>query len=81
MAVPAAASTVATAFFFYDFGWTHGFVSEPVAIFLDSISLHLRFAHFAEGLVKLSDLVYFAALTAICGAITRLSFELRRVGA
>ena len=79
--VIAAASTVAISFFLYDFGWTHAFVTEPVAIFLDAISMHLRFSHFAEGLVRLSDLIYFASLAAICGALTRLAFELRRVGA
>ena len=57
------------------------FVSEPVALFLDEISLHLRFGHFAEGIVRLSDLVYFAGLIAVAAATTRLSFEIRRVGA
>jgi len=79
--IVAAAATVALAFLFYDFGWTHAFVSESVAHTLDAISLHLRFAHMAEGLVLLSDLVYFAALALISAVLCRLSFELRRVGA
>lgn len=78
--IVAAASTVALSFLFYDFGWTHAFVSEPVAIFLDAISLHERFAHMSEGLVFVSDLVYFLALAALSGVATRLSLELRRVG-
>lgn len=79
--IVAAAATVGVAFIFYDLGWTHAFVTEPVAMFLDSISLHLRFAHMSEGLVLLSDLVYFAALVLLSGVLTRLSLELRRVGA
>jgi hypothetical protein len=79
--IVAAAATVAIAFIFYDLGWTHSFVTEPVAIFLDSLSLHLRFAHMAEGLVFLSDFMYFVALAIFSGALTRLSIELRRVGA
>ncbi len=78
--IVAAASTVAVAFFFYDFGWTHAFVSETVAIALDAISLHQRFAHMAEGLVLLSDLVFFVAVAIISGFLTRLSLELQRVG-
>jgi hypothetical protein len=35
----------------------------------------------AEGLVFLSDFMYFVALAIFSGALTRLSIELRRVGA
>lgn len=77
----AAASTVALSFFFYDFGWAHALVGESLAGVLDSISLHLRFGPFAEGVVRLSDLAYFAGLPAVSFAVTRLSFELRRAGA
>ncbi|MDP6980523.1 MAG: ABC transporter permease [Myxococcota bacterium] len=76
--VVAAASTVAVCFIVYDLGWTHGFVSEPTAIFLDALSLRLRFGHMAEGFVFASDLVYFAAIACVSAALTRLSFELRR---
>ncbi|MCP4039675.1 MAG: ABC transporter permease [bacterium] len=79
--IVAAASTVAAGFLFYDFGWTHAFVNESVAGFLDAISMHLRFAHMAEGLVFASDLVYFAGVAVVSAALTRLSLELRRVGA
>jgi ABC-2 type transport system permease protein len=79
--IVAAASTVALTYIFYDLGWTHAFVSESVARTLDALSLRLRFAHMAEGLVLLSDLVYFAALALISAVLTRLSFELRRAGA
>ncbi len=34
----------------------------------------------SEGLILLSDLVYFFALVMISAALTRLSIELRRVG-
>ena len=78
--IVAAATTVAFTFILYDFGWTHAFVSESVAISLDAIALHERFAHMSEGLILLSDLVYFFALVMISAALTRLSIELRRVG-
>jgi len=77
----AAAATVALTFVLYDFGWTHAFVSEGVAQFLDTISLHQRFGHFSEGIVYLADVVYFVGLIAVAAAVVRLSFELRRVGA
>ncbi|MBW2420602.1 MAG: ABC transporter permease [Deltaproteobacteria bacterium] len=77
----AAAATVALTFLFYDFGWTHAFVSEGVARFLDAISLHQRFGHFSEGVVYLADVAYFAGLVAVAAAVVRLSLELRRVGA
>ena len=77
----AAAATVALTFVLYDFGWTHAFVTEGVAIFLDLISLHQRFGHFSEGVVYLADLVYFVGLVALAAAVVRLSLELRRVGA
>jgi ABC-2 type transport system permease protein len=76
----AAAATVALSYFFYDFGWTHSLVSEGVANVLDSVSMHERYGHFAEGIIRLSDLAYFAGLVAISVAATRLSLELRRAG-
>jgi ABC-2 type transport system permease protein len=76
----AAASTVAVTFLLYDFGWTHGFTTEAVAEILDAISLHPHFGRFSEGIVALSDIVYFAAVAAIAAAATRLALELRRVG-
>jgi ABC-2 type transport system permease protein len=79
--IVAAASTVALSFFFYDFGWAHSLVTESIAQALDAISMHLRFGHFAEGIVRLGDLAYFAGLAAISFAVTKLSFELRRAGA
>ncbi len=56
-------------------------MSEGVAQFLDAISLHLRYGHFAEGIIRLSDLAYFAGIVAVSAAVTRLAFELRRTGA
>jgi ABC-2 type transport system permease protein len=77
----AAASTIAIAFLLYDFGWTHAFVTEDVAIFLDAISLHPHFGRFSEGVVMLADIGYFLVLAVIAGAVVRLSLESRRVGA
>ncbi len=77
--VIAAAATVAVAFLFYDFGWTHAFVSEGMARFLEVISLHPHFGRFSEGLVYLDDIAYFAALAVIAAAVARLSIDLRRV--
>jgi len=75
----AAASTVALAFRLYDFGWTHAFVSEPIAIFLDRIALRPHFVRFAEGIVTAGDIVYFASATLVAAALARLSLEMRRV--
>lgn len=77
----AGAATVALTFIFYDFGWTHAFVSEGLAGFLDAISLHERYGHFAEGVVALDDVVYFLGIAVVAGALARLSIELRRAGA
>jgi ABC-2 type transport system permease protein len=77
--IVAAAGTVSLAFVLYDFGWTHAFASEGVADFLDTISLHPHFGRFSEGLVYLEDIAYFLGLAIICGAVTRLSLDLRRV--
>jgi ABC-2 type transport system permease protein len=75
----AAAATVALAFLFYDFGWTHAFVSEPIAVFLDQVALRPHFVRFAEGIVSVSDLVYFASTTLLAGSFARFSLEMRRV--
>jgi len=77
----AAATTVAVAYLFYDFGWTHGFVGTGTAAFLDLVSLHPHFGHFAEGLVQLADLVYFGAFAAVAAASVRFLLEARRIGA
>jgi hypothetical protein len=51
-----------------------------VAEILDTISLHPHFGRFSEGIVALSDIVYFAAVAAVAAAASRLALELRRVG-
>lgn len=76
----AAAATVAITFVLYDFGWTHSFVSEGVAGVLDRIALHPHFGRFSEGVIYLDDIAYFVGLAFACGAIARLSFDLRKVG-
>ena len=75
----AAAATVALAFGLYDFGWAHALVSEDVALALDAIALRPHFARFAEGIIALSDLLYFAGCAAVAATLARLSLELRRV--
>jgi len=77
----AAAATVALAFLFYDWGWTHSFVTEGIAGFLDAISLHERFAHFAEGIVSLADVLFFASVALVAAGLARLSLEIKRAGA
>ena len=61
------------------FGWTHAFVSEPIALFLDRIALRPHFVRFAEGIVTAGDIVYFAASTALSASLVRLSLVMRRV--
>jgi ABC-2 type transport system permease protein len=79
--VVAAATTVGACYLLYDFGWTHAFVGEGVAGFLDAISLHPHFARFSEGLVSLADLVYFGALVLAAAAVVRAALLLERVRA
>ena len=75
----AAAATVAFAYVLYDFGWTHAFVSEEVAGFLDAISLRTHFRSFAEGMIFLDDVAYFAGLTALSFSLCRAAQDLQRV--
>jgi hypothetical protein len=75
----AAVSAYAVAFVFYDFSWTSSFVSDGVARWLDELSLHPRFGSFAEGLVRVADLVYFAGFSAVAFALARLSLAQGRV--
>jgi ABC-2 type transport system permease protein len=77
----AAVSGWATAFVLWDFGWIEPFVGEDAARLLDTISLHPRYGAFSEGIVALDNVVYFGALTLVCMALARFSFDLRRVGA
>ena len=75
----AAVSGWAVAFVLWDFGWIQPFVSEGVAEALDAISLHPRYGSFSEGIVALEDVVYFAGLALVGMAVSRFSFDLRRV--
>ena len=77
--IVAAAAAVALAFLFYDFGWTHAFVSEDFAAFLDAISLRPHFRNFAEGLVFVSDIGFFAVLAVVAFVLCRFALNLRRV--
>ena len=76
----AAVAGWASAFVLWDFSWAYPFVSERAAGFLDALSLHPRYSAFAEGSVELGHAVYFAAVAAVCAALARLSFDLRRAG-
>jgi ABC-2 type transport system permease protein len=75
----AAVSGWAVAFVLWDFGWIQPFVSEGVAEVLDAISLHPRYGSFSEGIVAPENVVYFAGLALVGMAVSRLSFDLRRV--
>jgi len=75
----AAAATVAITFALYDFGWLHGVVGESTARALDAIGLRPHFTRFAEGLVSLSDLLYFAGYILVAAALARFSLQLRKV--
>jgi ABC-2 type transport system permease protein len=77
----AAVSGWAVAFVLWDFSWANAFVSEGVAGFLETAALHPRFGAFAEGIVSLAHVAYFAAVALVSMAVARLSFDLQRVGA
>jgi ABC-2 type transport system permease protein len=75
----AAVSGWAVAFVLWDFGWIQPFVSEGAAEVLDAISLHPRYGSFSEGIVAPENIAYFAGLALVAMAVSRLSFDLRRV--
>jgi ABC-2 type transport system permease protein len=75
----AAVSAYAVAFVFYDFSWATPFVGDALGPVLDGLSLHPRFGHFSEGLVRVADLVYFAGFSAVAFALARLSLAQGRV--
>ena len=76
----AAVSGWAVAFVLWDFSWANAFVGEGVAEFLETLALHPRYGAFSEGIVSLGNVAYFAALPLVAMAVTRFSFDLRRVG-
>ena len=67
------------AFASWDFSWMHPLSSERVAAALDALSLYPRYSGFAEGSVSLADIAYFIAVVGVAMAVTRLSFDLRRI--
>jgi ABC-2 type transport system permease protein len=75
----AAVAGFAVAFAVWDFAWTSSFVGERVHAVLDAVSLHPRYGAFAEGVVGLGHLAYFAGLGAVAAALARFSFDWRRV--
>jgi len=76
----AAVAGWATAFLLWDFGWAGAFVGERTAAVLDAVALHPHYGAFAEGVVSLADLAYFAGVVLVSLALARLSFDLRRIG-
>jgi ABC-2 type transport system permease protein len=76
----AAISGWALAFVLWDFSWANAFVSEGTAEFLGRLALHQRYGSFAEGLVSLANVLYFAGVAVIGMAVARFSFDVRRVG-
>lgn len=76
----AAVSAWAIAFLLWDFSWMYPFLNEEVAAVLDGISLHPRYGSFAEGIVTLSNVIYFLSVSMVAVAVARLSFDLRRIG-
>jgi len=75
----AALSAYVFSFVFYDFGWADAFVTEPVSQLLAALALYPRFGGFMEGVIRLADLVYFAALVGTGFSLARLSFAWKRV--
>jgi hypothetical protein len=55
-------------------------VNEGTAAFLERIALHPRYGSFAEGVVALENVAYFAGVALVAMALARFSFDLRRVG-
>jgi ABC-2 type transport system permease protein len=75
----AAISAYAVAFVMYDFRWTTQFLPGPVAAWIDPLSMHPRFGAFAEGLVRATDLAYFAAFAVVGFALARFAWDQHRV--
>lgn len=68
-------------FLLWDWSWLTPFLrdAEWLARFVDGISIHPRYSVFAEGVVRLEDLVYFVGLGAVAYALTRFALDWRRV--
>jgi ABC-2 type transport system permease protein len=75
----AAISAYAVAFVLYDFRWMAQFLPEAAAQAIDPLSMHLRFGAFAEGLVRGTDLAYFAGYVLVAFALCRLAHDQARV--
>jgi ABC-2 type transport system permease protein len=75
----AAIASWAVGFVLWDFAWASPLVGESATRFLDAICLHLRYGSFAEGIVTLANLTYFLGLALVAAAVTRFSFDWRRV--
>ena len=76
----AAVTGWALAFVLWDFSWANAFLDEDVAAFLETLAIQPRYAAFAEGIVGLENVAYFLAMALVAMAVSRFSFDLRRVG-
>ena len=68
-------------FVLWDWTWLTPFLrdAESLARFVDAISIHPRYSVFAEGVVRLQDLVYFAGVCGVSYALARFAVDWRRV--
>lgn len=68
----------AIGFTFWDLSWIEG-LSPSIALLSNEISLQPRFSTFSDGIINLSDLMYFIVIIAVSAVIARSSFDWRRI--
>lgn len=68
-------------FVLWDWTWLTPFLRDAPALaaFVDAISIHPRYSVFAEGIVRLEDLVYFGGVCGVSYALARSALDWRRV--
>jgi len=68
-------------FVLWDWTWLTPFLRDAPALaeFVDAISIHPRYSVFAEGIVRLEDLIYFAGVCGVSYALARFALDWRRV--
>jgi ABC-2 type transport system permease protein len=75
----AAVAAWAVGFVMWDFAWAQPLVGKTLGHFLDAISMHQRYGVFAEGIVDVSSMAYFAGMALVAMALARFSFDWRRI--
>ncbi len=77
----AVVSSWAFCFVLWDWSWLTPFLRDAPALaaIVDGISIHPRYSVFAEGVVRVEDLVYFAGVVAVSYAAARFALDWRRV--